>query len=178
MSDLEFELRGTSGRTVLPVAASAEFEANRRGWYAVPMLIPLLAASWVVLAQAPAQPAPKVKVEKGTARAKALTQKTQAELDAEAKREDEKLRCADDPSTCGQTGEGRAKELSAKEQALRAKEAELAAREEALRKKQEEEKDEKEQEEKRKTEQKKQVDQQGKQIQQIMQGLGGALSGE
>lgn len=132
----------------------------------------------LLVAQAPAQPAGKVKVEKGTARAKALAQKTQAELDAEARREDERLRCADDPSACGQTGDGRAKELTAKEQALKAKEAELAAREEALRKKQDEEKESKEQDEKKRAEQKKQTEQQGRQIQQLMQGLNGALDGE
>lgn len=134
-----------------------------------------LAAS-LLLAQAPAK---EVKVLKSNRAAKAVAAKTQAELDAEARAEDLKLRCEEDPAACsGASGEAKSKALTEKEEALRRKEAELAEREEALRKKQEEEKEEKEKTEARRAEQRKAVEKQSKQVQQMMEGLGGALAGE
>lgn len=142
------------------------------------MLLPLALA--FVLAQAPQQkPATKdVKVIKSNRAVKSVAAKTQAELDAEARAEDLKLRCADDPAACDGASPAKSKDLSAKEEALRRKEAELAEREEALRKKQEEEKEEKDKVEKQRAEQKKQIEKQGKQLENVMQGLGGALAGE
>lgn len=133
-----------------------------------------------VLTQAPQKPAAKdVKVIKSNRATKSVAAKTQAELDAEARAEDLKLRCADDPAACdGASPDAKSKDLSAKEEALRRKEAELAEREEALRKKQEDEKDENEKTEKQRAEQKKQVEKQAKQLENVMQGLGGALAGE
>lgn len=131
----------------------------------------------VVLAQAPAKK--DVQVIKSNRAAKAVAAKTQAELDAEARAEDLKLRCAEDPAACsGAAPDAKAKELTAKEEALRRKEAELAEREEAMRKKQEEEKEEKEKLDKQRAEQKKHVEKQAKQVEQLMQGMGGALAGE
>lgn len=127
-----------------------------------------------LLTQAPS-PAPAkggVKVIKSD-RSKVIAAKSQAQLDAEARAEDQRLRCAEDPSACGATTP-EAKELSAKEDALRRKEAELAAREEALKKKEEEEKEQKE----KQAQQRKQVEKQVRQLEQNMQGLNGALAGE
>lgn len=134
------------------------------------MLLVLVSA---LLTQAPSAPAKGgVKVIKSD-RSKVIAQKTQAELDAEARAEDQKLRCADDPSACG-TAKADPKELTAKEDALKRKEAELAAREEALKKKEEEEKEQKE----KQAQQRKHVEKQVRQLEQSMQGLNGALAGE
>jgi hypothetical protein len=128
---------------------------------------------------AQAAPTKTVKVIKSSGPAKARTQMSQAQLDAEARVEDQKLRCADDPAACaGASAPDKSKELSAKEDALRRKELELAEREEALRKKQEEDKDEKEKSEKARAEQKKHLEKQSKQLDSMMQGIGGALSGD
>lgn len=137
----------------------------------------LALAITAALSQAPAKK--DVQVIKSNRAAKAVAAKTQAELDAEARAEDLKLRCAEDPTACsGASPDAKSKELTAKEEALRRREAELAEREEALRKKQDEEKEEKEKLEKQRAEQKKHVEKQGKQLEQMMQGLGGALAGE
>jgi Skp family chaperone for outer membrane proteins len=127
-----------------------------------------------LLTQAPSAAPSKggVKIIKSD-RSKVIAAKTQAQLDAEARAEDQRLRCAEDPSACGTT-KPESKELSAKEDALRRKEAELAAREEAVKKKEEEEKEQKE----KQAQQRKQVEKQVRQLEQNMQGLNGALAGE
>lgn len=119
---------------------------------------------------------PQVKVIRSN-KSKVIAAKTQAELDAEARLEDQRLRCEEDPAACN-AAKPDAKQLADREAALKKKEAELAEREEALKKKQEEEKDEKEKQAKAQAEQKKHLEGQSKQVQQLMQGLGGALAGE
>jgi hypothetical protein len=142
--------------------------------YSALMIFALALAA--TLSQAPAK---EVKVIKSNRAARTVAAKTQAELNAEARAEDLKLRCAEDPAACnGASPDAKSKELTAKEEALRRKEAELAEREEAMRKKQEEEKEEKEKTEKQRAEAKKHVEKQAKQLEQTMQGLGGALAGE
>lgn len=127
-----------------------------------------------LLTQAKVAPTkPQVKVIRSSP-AKAVAAKTQAELDAEARLEDQRLRCEEDPSGCT-AAKPDARQLAEKEAALKKKEAELAEREDALRKRQDDERDEKE---KQQAEQKKHLERQSKQVQQLMQGLGGALAGE
>lgn len=74
----------------------------------------LALAVTAALAQAPAKK--DVQVIKSNRAAKTVAAKSQAELDAEARAEDLKLRCAEDPAACsGQSPEAKSKELTAKE---------------------------------------------------------------
>ena len=147
-----------------------------------PFMFFAFALSALVVAQPAGAQVGKVKVIKSTKAARPVDAKTQAELDAaEARAEDTKLRCAEDPDACsGKATEAKANDAAnkAREEALARKEAELAEREEALRKKQEEEKEEKEKVRRAQAEQKQQVEKQTKQVEQVMQGLTGAMSGE